>query len=220
MCPVVLVVEVLVVVVVERPPFRVLDEALNRVAREELAVGLRDAPVELAVERLRRRRVEEVDLAVDVSNASLRPAEMYHRPSKTRVSNFFTIASGDGSGYAPSSWRCGTHFFCDTAHALKSPTTSFSKRSPQRIWHSDSSLRPVQLLMHTRFAAHLGDVRHRASLPVHCETTHRPAGGGSLIAADAENGAAAATTRLAKAAAHWRGSFGGVMRLVLFEGCC
>ena len=29
----------------------------------------------------------------------------------------------------------------------------------------------------------------------------------SLIAADAENGAVAAMTRLAKAAAHWRGSF-------------
>jgi len=45
---------------------------------------------------------------------------------------------------------------------------------------------------------------------VHCETTHRPTAAGSLIAADAENGATAATTRLANAAAHWRGSFGGV----------
>ena len=48
----------------------------------------------------------------NVSNALLRPAEMYHGPVSCSGENLATSASFFGTGHAPSSCRCGTH--CNT----------------------------------------------------------------------------------------------------------
>jgi len=99
---------------------------------------------------------------------------MNHRPSIDFVSNVFTSAESGGIGNAPSSARCGTQLFCDTAQALNSPMAALSKRSPQRIWHSVSSALPAQVLMQIKFAAHLGFVMHLASSSEHLLMTQRP----------------------------------------------
>lgn len=41
-----------------------LDETLDRILREKLAIRLFDAPVELAIECIRRRRIKEVNLTI------------------------------------------------------------------------------------------------------------------------------------------------------------
>lgn len=44
---------------------------------------------------------------------------MYQRPVKAARSNLVSSAQSGGTGYTPSSTRCGTHFWLDTAQALK-----------------------------------------------------------------------------------------------------
>ena len=88
---------------------------------------------------------------------------MYHGPVSISGEKEATSASFEGTGHEPSSARCGTHFLSLTAHLVKSPTTSFEKASPQRIWQSPSSARPVHVWMHSRLAAHTGFATHFAS---------------------------------------------------------
>lgn len=127
--------QVLVVVIEQmRWILRVLYEALDGVLGEELAVGLSHPPEELRVELARRRRREEVHLAVEdvedfiQSCRNVPPAQCsdekmrslsgkgksgHHGnlPFHIEVSKDFTMELRKGRGYSPSFCFCGTHFF-------------------------------------------------------------------------------------------------------------
>lgn len=75
-------------------------------------------------------------------------------------------------------------------HLVKSAVTSSAKASPQRIWQSASSARPVQVWMQIRLAAHTGSVTQRASGSWHFCSRHFPMAAPS-VAAMAGDGATA-----------------------------